>query len=190
MPYAEDVFGTQLYRRIYQRSSATLRELEDTARRAITDLEIERRDAPNAWIALEDEFEMAALSHVDAETLRQIEEDLSDAALEGESEERKQKYRRRAAWRAEQFVQERQREGKLQCDDCGFDPTQLFDPAIVKPRSMLDVHHKNPLSRGPRYTTSTDFALLCPTCHRAEHRRLDRGLPSKHSDLAASRIPN
>jgi 5-methylcytosine-specific restriction protein A len=38
--------------------------------------------------------------------------------------------------------------------------------------SLLEVHHKNPLDEGVRYTTVLDFALPCPTCHRFTHALL------------------
>jgi len=40
----------------------------------------------------------------------------------------------------------------------------------VKARSLLDVHHMNPLDEGVRYTTEADFCLVCPNCHRFMHR--------------------
>lgn len=58
------------------------------------------------------------------------------------------------------------------------DPKIVLDPKIVNPRSLLDVHHKNPLDEGERYTTIRDFALLCPTCHRVEHQRLKHNISS------------
>ena len=88
------------------------------------------------------------------------------------TEERRVKLRRRASWIADRFINERRQAGALICDECGFDPTTVIDPSLAKARSLLDVHHKAPLEEGVRYTTSSDFTLLCPTCHRIEHVRL------------------
>jgi 5-methylcytosine-specific restriction protein A len=80
----------------------------------------------------------------------------------------------RAAWVADKFILQRQRAGKLCCDRCGFDPSTRADLSGVRARTLLDVHHKNPLEEGKRYTrpTELDFALYCPTCHRIEHALL------------------
>ena len=171
-PKAEDVLGEEAYRRLYQRSSATLRVLTDSERSLIADLKLEPVVTQNAWIGIEDEFAQAERSEIDSRILRQIGEDLSSGALEGMEEERRAKARKRAAWLAQKFVINRQKRGQLKCDDCGFDPLQVFSQDLVRPRSLLDVHHKHPLDEGVRYTTIADFALLCPTCHRIEHHRL------------------
>ncbi len=169
-PKAKDVLGDAAYRRLYQRSSATLRALNDNERALVAKLDLHQTATPNAWIGIEDEFRLAEASEIDARTQRLIDQDL--AALEGMTEERMMQVRRRAAWKADQFIRHRQKTGALVCDDCGFDPTCLFSPQQIRPRSLLDVHHKNPLDEGVRYTTIADFALLCPTCHRVEHARL------------------
>jgi predicted HNH restriction endonuclease len=93
-------------------------------------------------------------------------------ALEGEEEERKTKVKRRAAWLAYKFWLLRQKLKALNCDDCGFDPSADASLAGLPRRSLFDVHHKNPLAEGVRRTTTDDFALLCPRCHRIEHVRL------------------
>lgn len=171
MPKARDVFGDEAYRRLYAHPSALLRELNDDERSSINGLEIERSDAPNAWIAIEDEFEHAERSDIRPRVTRLIERDLA-GALEGVEEELRTKTRKRAAWLANRFVIDRRDAGALFCDDCGLDPQALIDGLNVSPRSLLDVHHKNPLEEGIRYTTTDDFALLCPTCHRLEHLRM------------------
>ena len=55
-PKAKDVLGEEAYRRLYQRTSATLRELNDAERELIADLELRRTSTSNAWIGIEDEF--------------------------------------------------------------------------------------------------------------------------------------
>ncbi|MFG1289878.1 HNH endonuclease [Xanthobacter versatilis] len=172
-PEAEEVFGAGPYRRLFRHPSATLRELNDDERKSISDLQIERVDTDNAWIGIEDEIEAAELSQIDPLTQRQIDRDLG--ALEGMAEERRIKIRKRAAWKADQFIRERQRNGRLVCDTCKFDPATLFDPKRVRLRRLLEVHHKDPLAEGVRLTTTADFALLCPTCHKVEHVRLQLG---------------
>jgi 5-methylcytosine-specific restriction protein A len=78
----------------------------------------------------------------------------------------------RAAWLAHKFVMHRQKTATLICDECRFDPVARINGAPVRPRSLLDVHHRHPLDEGSRVTTFADFALLCPTCHRFEHALL------------------
>jgi 5-methylcytosine-specific restriction protein A len=169
-PLAKEVLGEAAYHRLYRQTSATLRVLNDDERALIANLELSEAKALNAWIGIEDEIKMAMDSQIDPRTQRLLDQDL--AALEGILEERKISLKVRAAWQAGKFVRERQRLGKLTCDDCAFDPTTIFDESKIKPRSLLEVHHKNPLAEGVRYTTIADYALLCPTCHRVEHARL------------------
>lgn len=167
---AKDILGSDAYRRLYAHSSATLRPLSDDERGLIADLNIEPVDTGNAWIGIEDEFALAALSHINPKTQREIERDL--AVLEGVEEERLAKIKKRSAWLADRFIRQRLAGGTLHCDHCRFDPAEIASQLGVKPRGMLDVHHKNPLDEGVRYTTTADYSLLCPTCHRVEHVRL------------------
>lgn len=95
-----------------------------------------------------------------------------EGALEGMTEERKTEVRTRVASLAGHFVQTRIEQGTLQCDECRFNPAEKTSGTAVKPRSLIDVHHKNPLAEGIRVTTLADFALLCPTCHRFAHALL------------------
>ncbi len=171
-PKAKAVLGEAAYRRLYQRSSATLRTLTDDERRLIADLELRHIETANSWIGIEDEFRLAEASEINPQVERAIGRDL--AALEGMEAERLAKVKRRAAWIADRFIRERQRAGTIICDDCAFDPSKVAEQLGVRPRSFLDVHHKNPLDEGIRYTTTADFALLCPTCHRVEHVKLRR----------------
>lgn len=171
-PKAKEVLGEEGYRRLFAHSSATLRPLNDAERASLADLDLTPLAANNAWIAVEDEFLNAELSYIPKQIERHIEQDLARNALEGMTEERKAKVRKRAAWLADRFVRARIKAGTLTCDDCEFDPALCFPGGGVRPRSLIDVHHKHPLEEGVRYTTLTDFALLCPTCHRIEHARL------------------
>lgn len=171
-PKAKDVLGETGYRRLFQRSSATLRVLNEEERASLADLEIEQRSAANAWIGIEDEFMLAEASEIDERIRKAIQRDLPDGALEGMEEERRAKVRKRAAWLAQEFVKKRRRAKTLYCDACEFDPLKVSGIEGINPRSLLDVHHMHPLDEGVRYTTIKDFALLCPTCHRVEHARL------------------
>ena len=171
-PKAKDVLGDEGYRRLFAHSSATLRPLNDTERASLADLDLEPVIARNAWIAIEDEFQNAEAYPLTTYGVRDMRRDLPDGALEGMTDERRAKVRMRAAWLADRFVILRSKAGKLHCDDCRFDPSTVFPSGAIKPRSLLDVHHKHPMEEGVRYTTVNDFALLCPTCHRIEHGRM------------------
>jgi 5-methylcytosine-specific restriction protein A len=170
-PFASDVFGER-FKHFAGHPAATLRPLKDEDRTLLAELEIERVTTANAWIAMDDEFVKAEGSQIDPRVDRSIEDDLRQNALEGFTEEVKGKIKRRAKWLADLFVRKRQKSKTLFCDDCGFDPVKVIDCDIVKPRSLLDVHHLHPLQEGVRVTSIEDFALLCPTCHRVEHARL------------------
>ena len=169
-PKAKVVLGPESHARLYAHASATLRPLTDEEQGLIADLEIEPVETKNAWIGIEDEFLLAEQSEINWTTQKFIDQDLG--ALEGIEEKRLAKVKRRAAWIADRFIRERQKFGILKCDDCGFDPFKIAAGLGVKPRVFLDVHHKHPLDEGVRYTTTADFALLCPTCHRIEHSRI------------------
>jgi len=56
--------------------------------------------------------------------------------------------------------------GGLMCEGCGQDPGDKYGPGYSE---VLEVHHKIPLSRGVQQAEPTDFAVLCPTCHRVVH---------------------
>lgn len=172
MPFADQVFSPTDYVNLYQRPSAVLRELSNVQRDAVAALELESVTARNAWIGIEDEFPLAEGSEIDPRTQRLIDQDLNDRALEGHTQEQRARLRKRAAWIADKFILQRQRAGTLSCDHCAFDPKVRSELSAIRPRSLLDVHHKNPLEEGIRYTTTADFALLCPTCHRIEHALL------------------
>lgn len=170
-PKARDVFSPDLWTRLFQTQNAGLRRLDDKARAQIADLEIREVEAPNFWIALDQEILAAELSDVSKQSLSLMDRDLR-AALEGETVERRIKLIRRAAKLADDFAKWRAKQGSLHCDTCKFDPTTRSDLAGITPRSCLDVHHKHPLAEGQRLTTHDDLALLCPTCHRIEHLRI------------------
>ena len=98
------------------------------------------------------------------------------SALEGENQQRRNNVLKRAKGLIDKFTKYRAQNETLYCDDCGFNPLEHNNLIDIKPRSCLDVHHKNPLAEveGVRKTTFQDLALLCPTCHRIEHLRMGR----------------
>ena len=171
-PLARDVLGPDAMRRLFAHPSATLRPLNDDERRAIGSLTLEHRRTTNAWIAIEDEIINAERSPIDKRIRREIENDLTATAMEGMTAEQRGKVRLRAAWLAQKFVIQRQKAGALTCDECAFDPASRIIGTLIKPRALLDVHHRHPLDEGSRVTTLMDFALLCPNCHRFQHALL------------------
>lgn len=173
-PKASEVLDTTSYRRLFAHSSATLRPLNDSEQEQISQLEIRRIPAFNAWIAIEDEMSAVDASDINPRSLQLMENDLKFGAIEGETEERRTKIKKRAAWLSDKFIQVRKKSKTLNCDVCKFDPTNILNPEILTARTALDVHHKFPLEEGTRYTSINDFALLCPTCHRMEHQLMKR----------------
>ena len=176
LPKAKEVFGRDLYNSLYKHPSAILRPLSDKHYEKLMELEISPRPVDNYWIAVADEIKFAEMSDLNSKHLNNFTKHLQYGAREGESEESRKKIVKRAAWLANSFVKYRKKSGILECDDCKFDPSDLFDHQKYNPRSLLDVHHKNPIAEGKRYTHFSDLALLCPTCHRREHVRLRLGL--------------
>jgi 5-methylcytosine-specific restriction protein A len=168
-PYANQVFDAEAMRGLFAHPSATLRPLDDRERSLIADLAIELRPTRNAWIGIADEVEMAERTAINGTIQKWIDQDLSASAMEGMTEEQKRKIRKRAAWLAQRFASQRTRDNQLTCDDCGFDPKPKTEGTVIRPRSLLDVHHKHPLDEGARVTTFADFQMLCPNCHRFAH---------------------
>lgn len=169
-PYARDVFLPDAMQRVFAHPSGTLRPLNDAERQQIAELDLEPRLTSNAWIGIVDEAEMAGQSQINPYTQKLIDQDIGASALEGLTEEQKAMVRKRAAWIADRFIRNRTRAGQLFCDNCGFDPATKINGTAVKARSLLDVHHMNPLAEGVRYTTEADFCFVCPNCHRFMHR--------------------
>ena len=75
-----------------------------------------------------------------------------------------------------------QKHGELFCESCGLRPVPTYGHPLV------DAHHRLPLSQyataGKVSTSPSDFAILCPSCHRAVHKHVDcdvdavkKGLP-------------
>jgi 5-methylcytosine-specific restriction enzyme A len=169
-PKAKDVLGAS-YAELYAYRCRLLRELNDVHRAAIADLEIERVPTSNAWIGDEEDFERAEYSRLH----NLLDEDFSNnSAWEGEPAERRARYLTRAVGIARDFIKSRTSAGTLRCDadDCEFDPATRPDCQGIRPRTLLDAHHNNPLANGARSTAISDFSLLCPTCHRIADAKL------------------
>lgn len=66
--------------------------------------------------------------------------------------------------------------GHFGCEACNFRHPD---------RAMFDAHHIHPLVAGPRMTRTSDFVILCPTCHRRAHRSDNRMLPFNLIELRA-----
>lgn len=169
LPRADDVFTEDSLKRWRNHSSGTLRPLRDAERDALANLELNRRIVDIDWKIIDDDLARASLSDIPNSIAANLDRDFTESAMEGLTEEQKVKIRKRNAYLAYRFVRDRQARGLLRCDDCSFDPSQRTVDTNVSPRSLLDVHHKDPLHHGPRNTTLSDFALLCPTCHRWTH---------------------
>jgi 5-methylcytosine-specific restriction protein A len=64
------------------------------------------------------------------------------------------------------------------CSVCGIIPEQIY-PGLT---GIIEVHHIEPVSTlsAPKvYDPRTDLIPLCPTCHRAIHRRFPAMLPEE-----------
>jgi hypothetical protein len=76
-----------------------------------------------------------------------------------------------AARLAKDLACKRSRNGKLTCEACASVPEDDYQGL-----DLIEAHHRIPLSRGVRETKPSDFAMLCPNCHRAVHRLINDGL--------------
>jgi 5-methylcytosine-specific restriction protein A len=170
-PLANEVLGAKAMQRIFGHPSATLRPFNDHDRKRIADLTLKQRATDNAWIGIEDDIEIAKRSDVSERNQKLMQQDFDAVgALEGDAKERKINIRQRAAKMADDFARKRMRADTLYCDQCGYDPAALIAGTPIKARSILDVHHMDPLAEGIRRTTEADLCLLCPTCHRFVHQ--------------------
>jgi 5-methylcytosine-specific restriction protein A len=183
-PLASQVLDRDAMQRLFAHPSATLRPLNDRERVMLGELRLIKRATRHEMLTIEDDFRKAELSDIPAAITNRIEQDLA-GALEGITAEVASRRRRRVAWLAQRYVLRRQAYGHLSCDDCGLDPAIITAGTPIRPRSLLDVHHKYPLCEGERYTTIEDFELLCPTCHRFEHGRLRAGISRHQIDPAS-----
>jgi len=176
-PVAREIFGRERCKRLLENQGSHLRELTDADRAALAHLKIVPRPIlldENNWQTIEQEAEWAAHSDVDPRIRACIEEDLAPLkASEGESERRLVWIRQRAAWLAQKFITQRQRNNKMHCDDCVRATLERYPD--IRPRALLQAHHKQPLAEGKRITTIDDYTLLCLPCHKAWHERNPNG---------------
>ena len=168
-PKAHAVFSEDVFGRHFRHQSGMLRPLSDEARRQIADLELEPRRTEGMWIEIEQDALKSELSEISSDLRESIALDLR--GLEGMTQERLGLVRARAAWIANAFIKSRRDEGTLHCDVCRYHPSSSGLEERHW-RSLLDVHHLDPLAEGMRLTGPEDFALLCPNCHRIEHVRI------------------
>ena len=112
-PLATDVLSPDAVQRLIKHTSATLRPLSEVDRVAFANLSLRPRAAANAWIAIEDEIDAAERSQIDPKVIKDIDRDLRLTAIEGLTEERWAKVRRRAAWLADLFARDRARAGNF-----------------------------------------------------------------------------
>ena len=76
--------------------------------------------------------------------------------------------------------------GELFCEACGLRPVPTYGHPLV------DAHHRLPLSKyaaaGKMSTSPSDFAILCPSCHRAVHKHADCDIDSVKKGLSKQGI--
>ncbi len=53
------------------------------------------------------------------------------------------------------------------CEACNVDFGERYGPELA---GFIEVHHLRPISLGPHTPSLSDFAVLCPNCHRAAHK--------------------
>lgn len=110
-------------------------------------------------------------------------ESLADRKPEGAQKLRKHWYLERDSSLPKQAKAAfREKHGELFCEICGLRPEPTYGHPIV------DAHHRLPLSkyaeREKTHTAPEDFAILCPSCHRAVHKQ-----PDCDMSAVAGRLP-
>jgi 5-methylcytosine-specific restriction endonuclease McrA len=76
----------------------------------------------------------------------------------------------KAAQQAKALARKRAKNGKLSCEACACVPEDDYGGL-----DLIEAHHRIPLSQGIRSTKPEDFAMLCPSCHRAVHKLINKG---------------
>ena len=71
---------------------------------------------------------------------------------------------------AKELARKRSKTGKLSCEACACVPEDDY-----RGLDLIEAHHRIPLSSGVRETKPSDFAMLCPNCHRAVHKLINDG---------------
>lgn len=126
----------------------------------------------NYWEAIERECAALATFIPSAKLVSDMARDIPASAYEGMPVDQLQKIRHRASHLAKLFKERREKAGEMKCDHCDFDPVRRLEGTSILPRSVMDAHHQNPLAEGKRLTSTDDFDLMCPTCHRILHSLL------------------
>lgn len=76
--------------------------------------------------------------------------------------------------------------GELYCEVCGLRPVPTYGHPLV------DAHHRLPLSQyaasGKVSTAPSDFAILCPSCHRAVHKHEDCDVDAVKNGLSGKGV--
>jgi hypothetical protein len=79
-----------------------------------------------------------------------------------------------------------EKHGELFCEVCGLRPMPTYGCPLV------DAHHRLPLSRyaaaGKIETAPADFAILCPSCHRAVHKQLDCDIEAVRTSMPGGKV--
>ena len=123
----------------------------------------------NYWETIERECAALATFMPSAKLVSDMARDIPASAYEGMPVDQLQKIRHRASHLAKLFKERREKAGEMHCDDCGLDPVKHLEGKSILPRAVMDAHHRNPLAEGKRLTSTEDFDLMCPTCHRVRH---------------------
>ncbi len=66
----------------------------------------------------------------------------------------------------------RKASGELSCESCGIIPIKAYGHELIDAHHIIPLADTKGMSRKP---SASDFAMLCPTCHRAVHKELKAG---------------
>jgi hypothetical protein len=127
-----------------------------------------------------------AVYHLGAET-QEVADSIEGRAAEGERKLRQHWYLERdSLLPKEAKAAFKAKHGELFCEICGLRPEPTYGHAII------DAHHRLPLSkyaeREKTHTAPEDFAILCPSCHRAVHKQKDCDMSAVVSRLPAEGV--
>jgi 5-methylcytosine-specific restriction protein A len=59
----------------------------------------------------------------------------------------------------------------VHCGRCKYDAASFAADPAINARSLIDIHHIDPLAEGVCETTFADLRLACPNCHRFVHAK-------------------
>jgi len=72
----------------------------------------------------------------------------------------------------------RSRTGFIHCEACNVSTAKLYGYELIDAHHIIPLADTKGMSRKP---SAGDFAMLCPTCHRAVHRELSSGAIGKEA---------